>query len=56
MDLAKFAAFLCIVLATQSKKERKGEAEWKGEMEGNRDRETYTVTDKETDRVTDKHE
>ena len=50
MDLAKCAAFLWIVLATQSKKERKGEAEWKGEREADRDRETYTVTDKETDK------
>ena len=45
MDLAKCAAFLWIVLATQSKRERKGEAEWKGEREGD-----CTVTDKETDK------
>lgn len=38
MDWAKCAAFLCIMLATQSKRERKGEGEWKGERELDRER------------------
>ena len=54
MDWTKCAAFLCIVLITQSKRQRKGEAEWKGEKDIHkdkqgrcRDKQTYRQRDRE---------